>query len=268
MKKIFILLLLIPSLIKAQQNIVTNQQTGISVTYGLNTATKPVNPLDNSYFIETNTGNIYLASGGVWTLPTNTKTVRAVTDFPTPVSGVITLADNVAYIISGTVDIGTNTIVCGTNSSFIGINRSLDILTCTGSGTMVTVGSGKKLRAVNLTLGCPNGTMFSVTSSSLSLIETVINPTSTMGTITTPTSFTIRNCIFTNAVTTAGFSFVGTSSGDFTAFENVLNNNAGTLFAFGTSIWHLIYISRNPIICNTGQTIISGTTGGSVVTIR
>ena len=198
--------------------------------YGLSTDTKPLNPPANSYFIETNTGNIYFANGGVWSLPTKTKTVKSVSDFPAPVSGNITLADSVAYIISGTVNIGNNKIVCGLKNTFIGTNRSADILTSTTTtGILFSVPQGKNIRFFNLTLSCPNGTLVDVKRASISFVESVVSTTKNMGNIDSCVSFTARTSLFINAATTQGFTFTGVSTGDFTVFSSVIQNNAGTL---------------------------------------
>lgn len=268
MKKILTIIVLLPVLAFSQQRLLLVGQQGAPnyIAYGLSSDAKLISPPDGSYFIETNTGNIYYATGGAWTLPTNIKVIKSVSDFPAAVAGVITLEDNIAYFISGSVSIGTDVLQCGVKSSLIGTNRSSDILTSTTTGTMITVPSGKNLRCVNLTIGCANGTMFSVTSASLALIESVITTTANMGSIFSPVTFTMRNCIVIGTVITNGFTFAGTSTGDFTTFESVLQNNAGTLFNFGTAIFRAISISRNTIICNAGQTLFSGTAGGANVT--
>ena len=265
MRKIFFILLLLPAFCQAQ--IYIANQAGAYIAYGLSTQTKPVNPPTGSFFIETNTGNIYSASSSNWTLPTNTKTIKSVSDFPTPVSNVITLQDSIAYFISGMVDIGNNQIKVGIRNTFVGTNRSADILTSsTATGIMISIPSGKNLRCFNLTMSCPLGTLVDVKKSSLSFVESTIGATKIMGNIDSCVSFTARTSLFINAATTGGFTFTGTSTGDFTVFSSVLTNNVGTLFNFGTAFFHSILFTANPIICNTGQTIISGTTGGANVT--
>lgn len=54
--------------------------------------------------------------------------VRTVSDFPAPVSGVITLEDFHAYLIDGDVNIGENRIVCGINSCIYGYSSEISYL--------------------------------------------------------------------------------------------------------------------------------------------
>lgn len=60
------------------------------------------------------------------------KSVSTGSDFPSPVNGVITLADNTAYLIAGTVDINGARIVSGQNSTLFGVSPELSILKSTG----------------------------------------------------------------------------------------------------------------------------------------
>ena len=164
MKNIFLTILTFVTLnCLGQQNIITNQVTGTSVIYGLSTDTKPSNPLTDNYFVEINTGNIYYASGGVWMLPTKQKTIKSLSDFPTPVSNVITLPDSVSYLINGTVDIGVNRFSCGVKNSFIGQDRVNDKLISTTTGTMFTMDGTTTTKSnilfSNLTIGAANGTI-------------------------------------------------------------------------------------------------------------
>ena len=65
--------------------------------------------------------------------------VKKISDFPTPSGGVITLADNTAYEINGTISFGTDRIVCGVSNVIYGIDKSDDILFYTGTGDLITV---------------------------------------------------------------------------------------------------------------------------------
>lgn len=54
--------------------------------------------------------------------------VQQLADFPAPVGGVITLADNVVYQICGAINLGANRIVCGENTVLSGFDSSLSKL--------------------------------------------------------------------------------------------------------------------------------------------
>lgn len=54
--------------------------------------------------------------------------VRSVSDFPTPVSGVITLEDYHAYFIDGDINIGENRIQCGLSNCIYGYSAEISFL--------------------------------------------------------------------------------------------------------------------------------------------
>jgi hypothetical protein len=109
-------------------------------------------------------GQVYAADGlgsGSWQpqagAPTNTVLVQTASDFPAPVAGVITLADNTSYRIAGNVSIGTDRIAFGASSQLYGTNRFTDILTYAGTGTMLTATTSHAI--MELGLDAPNGTV-------------------------------------------------------------------------------------------------------------
>lgn len=248
------------------------QQAGNYIVYGLSTDTKPVSPPDDSLFIETNTGNIYFSVSGVWTLPTGEKNIRALSDFPTPVSGVITLQDNTSYRITGTVDIGTNTIKLGVRNTIYGVDKFNDVLTGTTTGVLITMdgtASSKVASFFNtMTLKSPNGTLFSMTSPATAQVMVVDNcnltASASMGTFNNVTSFSMRNSAVLN-LTTNGFVFTGTNT-NILVRDNQFKLNTGTVFNFGTSVNSIIEINRNIVNEAVSQIFISGTTGGANVT--
>jgi hypothetical protein len=95
-------------------------------------------------------------------LPTDVF-VSDLSDFPTPISGVITLEDNKNYIVGGSVDLGNNRIVFGNNCSISGKNPELDVLIYTGIGTMFTV-LNENFILRNIGINCLNGTMVDATN--------------------------------------------------------------------------------------------------------
>ncbi len=97
-----------------------------------NNLNNPVSDTNNWEFVAT------LKSGS------NVVFVNTLSDLPTPITNNITLADNTAYIIFGTVNVGTNSITYGANSSLLGN----DILT----SKLIFEGSGSKLIARNQSL--------------------------------------------------------------------------------------------------------------------
>jgi len=83
-------------------------------------------------------------------------------DFPKAVSGVITLADNVTYIITSDVDLGGDRIVAGDTSSIVGFGANVSRLTSTGltGAAIITSSYTVSLRFVEL-YGVDEGINFS-----------------------------------------------------------------------------------------------------------
>jgi hypothetical protein len=85
--------------------------------------------------------------------------VNSIDDFPTPSGGNITLADNTAYIIVGTVNVGTNSITYGANSSLLGNDILTSKLIFEGSGSkLITRNQSLYLRDLFIT--CDSGQLF------------------------------------------------------------------------------------------------------------
>ena len=83
---------------------------------------------------------------------TNLVFVEAKDDFPTPVGGLITLADDTAYFITTTVDLTGDRLVGGTNTMLVGTTSEISILTSTGLGVGVPLFTTTKTTPVqNLT---------------------------------------------------------------------------------------------------------------------
>lgn len=256
----------------ALQNIV--QAEGQALIIGLSTDTKPVSPSTGMMFIESDTGNIFIASGSAWHLPTDVKTIKSLSDFPAPVGGVITLEDNTTYRIFGTVDIGTNTIVTGVKNTFIGLDRVNSKLTSSTTGVMFTMDSTTVVKSnilfSNLTIGCPNGTLFNILSSTanhaVGMTDLTISATATLGTINNVSTWAMTNIVVRNCATTAGYTITG-ANGTVKCRLGVFSNNVGTLFNFGTSTQTVIDFNNNQIDCSASQTFINGTTAGANVTV-
>jgi len=89
----------------------------------------------------------------------NVVFVNALSDLPTPVANNITLADNTAYIIFGTVNASTNSITYGANSSLLGNDILTSKLIFEGSGSkLITRNQSLYLR--NLFITCDSGQLF------------------------------------------------------------------------------------------------------------
>ncbi len=122
---------------------------GIAIYKSLtnNNLNNPVTDTNNWEFVAT------LKSGS------NVVVVNALSDLPTPVTNNITLADNTAYIIFGTVNVGTNSITYGANSSLLGNDILTSKLIFEGSGSkLITRNQSLYLRDLFIT--CDSGQLF------------------------------------------------------------------------------------------------------------
>jgi len=82
--------------------------------------------------------------------------INELSDFPTPVAGVITLAANTQYFIGNDVNLTTNRLVMGSNTAVSGIESIVVTLTYTGTGDMFTV-LNNRVRINNLSISCTTG---------------------------------------------------------------------------------------------------------------
>jgi hypothetical protein len=74
----------------------------------------------------------------------NVVVVRSITDFPAPVAGQITLANETVYKITGTVDLGSNTLIWGSGAILMGFSPGVDVLVTNNASPMIdsTMGIG------------------------------------------------------------------------------------------------------------------------------
>ncbi len=90
-----------------------------------------------------------------------TKVINSESDFPTAIGGVITLEDNINYIIGQPITT-SNRFVLGANNSITAQNPLIPYLTYTGTGDMFT-GIDTPLEMSNIAIICPNAQAFNIT---------------------------------------------------------------------------------------------------------
>ena len=216
---------------------------------------------------------IYKGSGEFWAVTQQQRIIGDLSDFPAPVSGVITLEDNITYRITGTVDIGTNRFECGIQNTFYGVDKQNDILTSSTTGTMFTLDSTSTDKGAltfdTMKVVCTSGTVFNVTSTSQRNVIVLNNINiigfTSLGTVNNNRSFVVRNCAFLTG-SSSGLTFTG-ANGTLQIRDSQVRTVTGTFLALGASTFNNISISRNLIATVGGETFLSGTTGGANVTI-
>jgi len=164
-------------------------------------------------------------------IPTDVVIVNTQTDFPPAVSGVITLADDTAYQISGDVDIGTDRIAPGDDSVIYGTDSAVSSLTYTGSNTMFE-GSTEAFKITKITLSCPSAQLFDIDSASgfgvFQLINSTVAECAIGGAFANLAAVQMTDVAF-DSVTTEGFTFNG-SFVVFVGTRNLFNIDTGTFF--------------------------------------
>lgn len=141
--------------------------------------------------------------------PSNVVMIHSAGDFPTAVAGVRTLADNILYLVSGSVNIGGDRLVLGANTTLAGGSPLLDGIVSTTSGALLTAASNFFVEKVFVT--CSSGAVFDLngTGSQITLItELRVVSCDTLGDIADYATFTMADCLI-QAATTTGMTFTG-----------------------------------------------------------
>lgn len=251
------------------------QKEGEALHIGLSPDTKP-SPILGHTFLAVDTNQLFTNDGNSWRTILNHVTIASLSDFPTPVANVITLANNTTYLINGTVNIGNNRIVCGIANMFKGIDRTNDKLISTTTDAMISCDSTITAKTLvtleNLTLTCSLGSILNLTSipgntQNLAIISCTITACITLGILNNVNAVAIRNSAIVGPVSSNGFTI--TTSSPSTSFffvrDSSCRNCAGTMFNFGTSKYTQIIFGRNINTILPGQTFLSGTSGGNNV---
>lgn len=190
-------------------------------------------------------GQTYVADGagsGVWTSPSlaTSVIVASLSDLPAPSSGVITLADDTAYIFQGNIDIGSNRIQLGTNNELSGINPAVDGITSSTTGALFT---GATMRADGLRITVSSGSVFSLTGTAGAntiLDQFTIVDALNIGTVDTMGTFAWRYSAVVSLANT-GITFVNNIGAIKIQDMNWVTFN-GTGIDFGTCTSDLIHI--------------------------
>jgi len=192
-----------------------------------------------------------------------TRVISSESDFPDPVGGVITLEDDIDYFLQNDIVTSHRFIVGGANT-LRGPASQIVSLTYTGTGTMLT-STNPNFRADRVTLGCPNGTLFDISSSGggiFQMIETTISSCQNIGTIGDMFLIRFKGLAYENVI--AG-GVVLTGVNDILVFDtSVMFLNGGTAYDFGTSLFNNLTITNQFVESDTvGTKFISGATGSA-----
>ena len=96
--------------------------------------------------------------------PTNIVVVNSLSDFPTPVGDVITLADSTVYFLSGSIDILGNRFVAGDNTLITGSTTFIDGIVSTTTGDLFSTVDGVDFGLRDFFIDAPMSEVFSMSA--------------------------------------------------------------------------------------------------------
>ena len=147
---------------------------------------------------------ITITSGG----GQNVVIVNSLSDLPTPVASVISLAASTTYQISGAVNIGVNRLALGTYTAIVGNSPQSDVITSTNAGFLLTATNTFSINNVGFSAagGWLSCTGSGTEEASISGVE--VAACSVLAEITTWNFMTVFASHF-EVATTDGFRFFG-----------------------------------------------------------
>ena len=223
---------------------------------------------DGEFYLDTNGNEVYTSINGVVTSLTPTSGlagsefvfVFTKNDFPIASGGVITLANNVTYFITTTIDLTGDRLVGGTNNAIIGGSSESCILKSTGlsSGTaLITSVYSLPIRNITITHGTAIDLDGDGTTTALDWFGVNFTDCATVGTIKDYTNFIMGDSAFLNS---QGLTFDGTIGT--IGMSNCLFDcrTSGTAFILPSTLT----VSRRFRIIYSSFVVLSGETGISV----
>lgn len=199
-----------------------------------------------------------LVSADLYTL-NNYFVIKTLADFPAPVSGVITLANNVTYQINGTIEIGTNQIKRGVSNIIFGLDKSDDKLIYTGSSDMFIDGANQDItiRDITITADTAGSKVFNWTGTTnkVELHGIIFGGCRDLGSCTGAALLVFRNNLCTSNYNGILFNTIG----DLAVVDNYFIDNLSTHsgVSLGATTFETVLISRNHIESLTTQTAIN-----------
>lgn len=211
---------------------IVQEPTGQPVVADLATS----NPILASFLpgsgIEVSKSDNKITISATGSLPATRKvTINQMSDFPAPVAGVITLADDTLYEIGNNLTTADR-FVTGQNTAFAGLAVSVVSLTYTGTGIFFSQ-STSGIHIENLTIACASGTLQSASAGAkFTWNNLCIESAASLGSLTTVGQVIIQDCEFQAIVD--GFSFSG-ACGPLFVQSSQFTMLSGTSFDLGSA---------------------------------
>lgn len=188
--------------------------------------------------------------------------VNSLSDLPAPSGGVITLQDQMEYVVGDDFSLGTNRVVLGSDTVFRGIDENVVTVTYTGTGNMFTA-SDVSCRLKSFTAMATSGTFLDAKNTagnegtSNVIVEQVDMDVDIIATIENLNILGMFRCAF-NAVTTSGIAFAGTQGNAFTLNDCTIIQAGGTFIDLGVATFLSVDVDNYLMIGSGGTTFLSG----------
>jgi len=183
--------------------------------------------------------------------------VNVLADFPSPVSGLITLAANTQYMCANDIEFGVNEVLYGERSVIAGIESLVITLTYLGTGDFFTM-TNTTNRVDNVTISAPNGRIFNWSSTSgAELRVTDIQCSSARFGTFTGSSSLLRFSFISPSFTADGLEFAGSWASVLWEVSGA-NVQAGTFFKLGTATFNSFLVDKVLMTLGATATFISG----------
>lgn len=207
----------------------------------------------------TDTGNELRIDFAADAAASKTVVISQESDFPDPVSGVITLEADTDYLLVADVTTSNRFIVSRPNTIRASSSQMVQ-LTYTGPDAMFT-GTDPSFKIVNITVSCPNGTLFDTTAPSLpgivQMVESNVLECQTLGNIDGNFITRFTNTAFENLVA-GGLTFSGANQ-ILVIDVGVAFLGGGSLVDLGTATFDSISIESGIIpVSAVGTFFLSG----------
>lgn len=188
----------------------------------------------------------------------NVVIINQMSDFPTPVSGVITLADDTGYLISANLTT-TNSFILGSNTSVFSSSRFVASITYNGTGTLFT-SVDASIHVKDITLEAANGSLFdcstSISQDILLFENCTVESCDKIGTVGGFSILRLQSLTFRD-IKTDGLTVTGTS-GQLFSTGVLAFLNGGTLFDLDSATLDAFDCSHYFTIFAAGTFFLSG----------
>lgn len=191
--------------------------------------------------------------------------VTALSDFPAPIGGVITLEADTVYFLNDVVNVGANVFVLQNNTLVTGLSSIATGIVSSGVGSLFSNNGGFRTEISLISIDAPNCTIFSLNFPTAAATLVVVE----VSILQCVSICSVTNCSLVNMVSSA----VGVCTGDAFKFlgqcdvvqlsEILVNAFTGTFFDLDSAVFDRFRTSAIQIASATGANVIIQGLAGS-----